>query len=87
MFLDFKSEQDVPGVTSKDLATELDWYADWTVNDNFTLSFVAAFASPGKAVEAVFDRNEDFWYGWSTSRTPTDRRRARGCHRWPPRAG
>jgi len=63
MFLDFKSEQDVPGVTSKDLATELDWYADWTVNDNFTLSFVAAFASPGKAVEEVFDRNEDFWYG------------------------
>ena len=60
---DFKSDQEVPGSTSKDLATELDWYMDWTVNDNFTLSFVAAFASPGRAVKDVFDRQDDFWYG------------------------
>ena len=63
ILIDFTSEQDVPGVASKNLATELDWYMDWTVNDNFTLSFVAAFASPGKAVEEVFDRTDDFWYG------------------------
>jgi Alginate export len=63
MFFDFKLQQDVPGVTSKSLATELDWYMDWTLNDNFTVSFVAAFASPGKAVQQEFDRTQDFWYG------------------------
>jgi hypothetical protein len=63
ILIDFKLDTDVPGITSKDLATELDWYADWTLNDHFTLSFVAAFASPGEAVEQGFDRNEDFWYG------------------------
>ena len=51
------------GVTSKDLATELDWYMDWSLNDNFTLSFVAAYATPGDAVEQAFDRNEDMFYG------------------------
>jgi len=63
IFIDFKTDKDVPGVTSKDLATELDWYTDWTMNDNFTLSFVAAFASPGKAVQQEFNRTQDFWYG------------------------
>ena len=63
ILLDFKSDKEVPGSTSKDLATELDWYTDWTVNDNFTLSFVAAWAQPGRAVEDVFNRHDDFWYG------------------------
>ena len=63
ILIDFKTDQDVPGASNNDLATELDWYADWTVNDNFTLSFVAAFASPGDAVEQEFGRTEDFWYG------------------------
>ena len=49
--------------SSKSLATELDWYTDWTLNDNFTVSFVAAFASPGKAVEQEFNRTDDFVYG------------------------
>ncbi len=60
---DFTLEQPDPGLTSKSLATELDWYMDWTMNDNFTVSFVAAFASPGKAVEQEFNRTQDFWYG------------------------
>jgi hypothetical protein len=60
---DFKLDQSVPGVTSKDLATELDWYTDWTVNDNFTVSFVAAFATPEDAVKQEFNRTDDFWYG------------------------
>jgi len=63
ILIDFKTDQDVPGSSSNDLATELDWYTDWTVNDNFTLSFVAAFATPGDAVEQEFNRTEDFWYG------------------------
>ena len=31
-----------PGVTSKDVAVELDWYTDWKINENFTGSFVFA---------------------------------------------
>ncbi len=51
------------GVTSDNLATELDWYMDWTLNDNFLVSFVAAYAHPGQAVVQGFGRDEDFVYG------------------------
>ena len=63
ILFDFTLDQSAPGITSKSLATELDWYTDWTVNDNFTVSFVAAYATPGKAVEQEFNRTDDFWYG------------------------
>jgi len=36
---------------------------DWTLNDSFTVSFVAAFASPQDAVKQEFNRTDDFWYG------------------------
>ncbi|MGH7586811.1 MAG: alginate export family protein [Gemmatimonadales bacterium] len=52
-----------PGVTSDDIGTELDAYADWKINRNFTASFVAAFASPGDAAEQAFDRTSTFTYG------------------------
>jgi hypothetical protein len=52
-----------PGVTSKDLAFELDAYCDWEVNDVFTISFLAAFASPQDAVRQAFDRTQTFAYG------------------------
>jgi hypothetical protein len=52
-----------PGVTSKDLATELDAYTDWKINGNFTVSFVAAFAHPQEAAEEGFGRTSDFTYG------------------------
>ena len=52
-----------PGVTSEDLATELDAYADWKVNSNFVVSFVAAFAHPQEAAEQGFGRTDDFTYG------------------------
>ena len=42
---------------------ELDWYMDWTINDNFTLSFIVAFAEPGDAVEQSLDRTNTFEYG------------------------
>ena len=51
------------GVTSDNIATELDWYMDWSVNDHFTLSFVAAYSTPGRAVEQAFGRDDDFYYG------------------------
>jgi hypothetical protein len=64
MFFDFLL--DVPasaGVTSDDVALELDWYMDWSVNDNFTVSFIAAVAEPGDAVEQSSGRTDTFYYG------------------------
>lgn len=52
-----------PGVTATNLARELDWYMDWKVNKNFTLSLVAAYGDPGKAVQQAFDRTKNFTYG------------------------
>jgi hypothetical protein len=52
-----------PRVTSKDLALELDAYCDWEVADAFTVSFVAAFATPRDAVRQAFGRTESFGYG------------------------
>jgi len=51
------------GVTSENIATELDAYADWKVNSNFIVSFVAAFAHPQEAAEQGFGRTDDFSYG------------------------
>ena len=51
------------GVTADDVAIELDWYMDWSLNDNFTVSFVAAIAEPGDAVEQSSGRTDTFYYG------------------------
>ena len=64
MLYDFKFDNPASaGVVSDDIVTELDWYMDWSLNDHFTVSFVAAYAHPGEAVEEGFDRDEDFYYG------------------------
>ena len=52
-----------PGVSSKNVATELDWYADWSLNENFIVSIVAAIASPQDAVQQATGRTKDFKYG------------------------
>jgi hypothetical protein len=52
-----------PGVTSKNVATELDWYADWSLNENFTVSIVAAIANPQDAVQQLTNRTSSFKYG------------------------
>jgi hypothetical protein len=52
-----------PQVTSDDVAQELDWYMDWSVNDNVLISFVAAVAEPGDAIEQSSGRTDTFWYG------------------------
>jgi hypothetical protein len=36
---------------------------DWSLNEHFTVSFVAAYAQPGRAVQQAFDRDDDFYYG------------------------
>ena len=51
------------GVTSKDIAFELDGYVDWKVNANFLLSFIAAFATPQQGVEQATGRTDSFAYG------------------------
>ncbi len=65
IFYDFFADQPAavgPDVTAKDVALEIDWYADWKLNNNFTLSFVASFADPGEFVKQVHDRTKNFGY-------------------------
>ena len=52
-----------PGVTSRDVAFEMDAYMDWKVNKNFTFSFVGAYLNPGEAVQQAFNRTKNFAYG------------------------
>jgi hypothetical protein len=52
-----------PGVTSKSIATELDAYADWKFNSNFTVSFVLAYGNPQDALAQGYDRTQNFTYG------------------------
>ena len=66
IFLDFSldhAESFDPLVTSSDIGTELDWYMDWTINDNFIVSFIAAAAEPGEAIEQSNGRTDTFIYG------------------------
>jgi hypothetical protein len=60
---DFKLDQPGSPALSSDVATELDWYMDWSVNDNFVVSFVAAYADPGRAVQQSSGRTDSFIYG------------------------
>jgi hypothetical protein len=62
---DFLADQPAsiaPGVTAKDVAVEVDWYADWKFYKHFTTSLVVAFANPGKVVQQVYDRTKNFAY-------------------------
>ena len=52
-----------PQVTSDEVAYELDWYMEWSVNDYLSLSFVAAYADPGEAIEQSSGRTDSFLYG------------------------
>ena len=52
-----------PHVTSSDVMLEIDGYCDWKLNDNFTLSIVAAYGNPRLAVEQAFNRTSSFKYG------------------------
>jgi hypothetical protein len=50
-------------VTGKHVAFETDLYADWSLNENITVSFVGAFADPGAAVQQATGRTANFRYG------------------------
>jgi hypothetical protein len=64
IFYDFRLDNpESAGVTADDVATELDWYMDWSINDHFLVSFVAAVAEPGDAIEQSSGRTDTFWYG------------------------
>jgi alginate export protein len=61
-FYDFRLDEPAP-LTSDAVASELDWYMDWSVNENFTLSFVFALADPGAATQQSSGRTDTFVYG------------------------
>jgi Alginate export len=64
IFYDFLFDEPASaGATSDKVGYELDWYLDWSVNDNFTFSFVAAVADPKEAIEQSTGRAETFYYG------------------------
>ena len=64
MLFDFQLDNPASaGVLSDDVALELDWYMDWAVNDNFTVSFIVALADPGDAVQQSSGRDDTFLYG------------------------
>jgi hypothetical protein len=66
ILFDFIADQPAslgPGVTSDEVGYELDWYMDWAINDNFIVSFVAAVAEPGDAVEQSSGRTDTLSYG------------------------
>ena len=64
ILFDFRLDQPASvGVTSDEIALELDWYMDWSINDHFVLSFVAAVAEPGDAIEQSSGRTDTFLYG------------------------
>jgi alginate export protein len=52
-----------PGVTATDVASEIDLYTDWKLNDNFTVSLIGAYADPGKAVQQYTGRTKNLVYG------------------------
>jgi hypothetical protein len=61
---DFKLDQPgAAGVTSDSVATELDWYMDWSLHKHLTVSFVVAYANPGAAVAQSSGRTDNFTYG------------------------
>ena len=51
------------GIVADDVAFEIDAYTDWTVNSNFTVTIVGAFADPGKAVQQSSGRTKNITYG------------------------
>lgn len=65
IFFDFLQDQPsrFGAITADKIATELDWYMDWKVNANFTLSFLAAVAKPGEVVELTSGRTDSFLFG------------------------
>ena len=66
LFYDFKLDHPAsfgPEVTATDVAFEIDAYTDWDVNSNFSISFLGAYADPGKAVQQATGRTKNFVYG------------------------
>ena len=52
-----------PGVAARNIGFEVDAYADWTINNNFTLSVVGGGADPGEVVRQVSGRTANFALG------------------------
>ena len=52
-----------PGATSKNIASELDAYAEWQANRNFSIWFVMAYGNPQEALAQAYQRTQNFTYG------------------------
>ena len=66
MFYKFEFDQPAIGWSRRhptDAAFEIDAYADWKLNQNFTMSLLGAYADPGKAVQQATGRTKNFVYG------------------------
>ena len=63
MFYKFDLDRPQGTAPATDVAFELDAYADWKVNGNFTISVVGAVANPGEAVQQSSGRTRNFGYG------------------------
>jgi len=48
-------------LTSKDFADEINFYVDWTVNDNVYVSAVAGAAFPDSGAKQIFGDNDDIY--------------------------
>ena len=56
-------ESFAPGATSKKIASELDAYAEWQVNRNFSAWFILAYGNPQEALAQAYQRTQNFTYG------------------------
>ena len=64
LLYDFRLDEPAAAeVMAEDVAYELDWYLDWDLNENFAVTFVAAVADPGEAVEQSSGRTDTLFYG------------------------
>ncbi|MEJ2256207.1 MAG: hypothetical protein P8X98_04265, partial [Woeseiaceae bacterium] len=50
------------GVTSRDLAREIDLIADWSPTDYLSITFTLANGQPDTALEEAFERTSNFRY-------------------------
>jgi Alginate export len=66
IFFDFLADKPQalgPLITARDVAFEMDWYMDWKLTKNITMSAIGAYANPGQFVQQVYDRTKSFFYG------------------------
>jgi hypothetical protein len=65
IFYDFRLDQPASfgdGVISDSVGVEIDAYADWNINSNFTATFVLAYMAPDDALDQATGRTNSYSY-------------------------